>query len=245
MSGHTFSLENHTILVTGASSGIGRAAAIVCAKMGASLVLTGRNKERLDETLAMLENSGHSAIAADLTNAEELEKLVDACPNLNGLVCAAGIAELAPFKMLSQNHIDRVMNINFLAPIQLTQLLLKNRKILPSASLVYVTAVAEHVCPLGSSIYSASKSALTAVVKTLALELARNGIRVNSLSPGYVKTEMLEKLPSVEQYFSLVPLKEIEAGDIANGIVYLLSPASRWVTRSTLVIDGGLTIPLR
>ena len=98
---------------------------------------------------------------------------------------------------------------------------------------------------MGSSIYSASKSALTAVVKTLALELARNNIRANCISPGYVKTEMLEKLPSAEQYFSLAPLKDIEATDIANGIVYLLSPAARWVTRSTLVIDGGITIPIR
>ena len=245
MSEHTFSLENRNILVTGASSGIGRATAILCAQMGAKLILTGRNKERLDETLSMLDSPGHDAYPADLTNPEELKQLVKYCPDLTGVVFSAGMAELAPFKMLSENHIDRVMSINFFAPVNLTQLLLKNKKILPSASLVYITAVAEHVCPMGSSIYSASKSALTAVVKTLALELARNNIRANCISPGYVKTEMLEKLPSAEQYFSLAPLKDIEATDIANGIVYLLSPAARWVTRSTLVIDGGITIPIR
>jgi NAD(P)-dependent dehydrogenase (short-subunit alcohol dehydrogenase family) len=245
MSEHSFSLENKIILITGASSGIGRASAVACAKMGASLVLTGRNLQRLNETLAMLDSDGHSIIVADLTNSEELTQLVQNTPQLNGVVFAAGIAELVPFKMISPEHINRVMGVNFLVPIQLTQALLRSKKISASASLVYLTAVAEHICPLGSSIYSASKSALTAVVKTLGLELARNKIRANCVSPGYVKTEMLEKLPCVEQYFSLVPLGIILAEDVANGVVYLLSSASRWATRTTLVIDGGLTIPVR
>ena len=143
---------------------------------------------------------------------------------------------------------NRLMLLNFSSAVTLSTNLHKNKKFTKSSSLVFVTAGAEYISPVGSAVYSASKAAITAYVRSISLELAKLKIRANCVSPGYVNTPMLEKLSattSIAEYLKLVPLGVIEPEEVASCIVYLLSSASRWVTRSTLVVDGGLTIPVR
>ncbi len=243
-----FSLAGKTVLVTGASSGIGQATALLCAAMGAAVWLTGRDPARLQATLDSLPGAGHGLYAADLTDEAARNTLVDCLPALDGCVFSAGVAELVPVRLVSEKHIDHVMRTNFTVPVMLTQRLLARKRLQAGASLVYVTAMAERITPVATAVYSASKAALTAFVRTVALEHARRGIRANCVSPGYVDTPMLTRLQTtaaMQDKMDLTPLGSIASADVANGIVYLLAPASRWVTRSSLVIDGGLSLPTR
>lgn len=248
MSESAFSLAGRHILITGASSGIGRATAVLCAELGATLTLTGRATERLEETRQQLQGNGHTILAGDLTDAEFRQQLVDNLNPLDGASFNAGIAELVPVRMVSEKHIDQIFSINYHAPMLLTQRLLAKKKINAGGSLVYVTARAEHIAPLATAIYSGAKAALTASVRTIALEHAKQGIRANCVSPGYVETPMLEKLQGVaalKDKIDLAPLGTISAEEVAHSVGYLLSPAARWVTRSTLVVDSGLSLHVR
>jgi NAD(P)-dependent dehydrogenase (short-subunit alcohol dehydrogenase family) len=243
-----FSLEGRHILVTGASSGIGEAAARLCAQMGARVVACGRNEERLQKVVSGLAGEGHQAVIGDLTDPAARQAVVDAVPALDGCVFSAGAAALAPMRMVSQRHLDAIFAVNYDAPVLLTQALLAKRKIAQAASLVYVTAIAEHVAPNATGVYSGAKAALTATVRTIAVEQARQGIRANCISPGYVATPMLEGLQGVmntQDKMELAPLGVIEPDEIAAGIAWLLAPASRWVSRTSLVIDAGLTLHVR
>lgn len=243
-----FRLDGKTVLVTGASSGIGRAAAALCAELGATLWLTGRDERRLAETCGLLSGSGHNALAGDLNDPGFRQMLVDQTLPLDGVVFSAGVAELVPMRMVSEKHIEQIFSINYNAPVLLSQRLLAKKKVNAGASLVYVTARAEHITPLATGVYSAAKAALSASVRTLALEHAKQGIRANCVSPGYVDTPMLDKLQSVSSIQSkvdLAPLGIMSAEDIAQSIGYLLLPASRWITRTTLIIDGGLSLHVR
>lgn len=248
MSDDPFSLLGKTVLVTGASSGIGRAAALLCAQMGATVLLTGRNTENLERAHADLPGAGHTSFVADLTHEAARNALVDIAPPLDACVFSAGAAELAPVRMITERHLRSIFSVNYDAPVLLTQRLLSKKKIAAGASLVYVTAVAEHIAPVATGAYSAAKAALTATVRTIALEHAKQGIRANCVSPGYVATPMLDKMraiSAIDDKVALVPLGLIDAEDIAQSVVYLLLSASRWVTRSTLVVDGGLSLHVR
>lgn len=240
-----FGLEGKRVLVTGASSGIGAATARLCANLGAQVFACGRDTSRLDEVMGSLAGSGHQAIRGDLTDMAARQALVDSVTSLDGCVFSAGVATLAPMRMVSSRHLDALFAVNYDAPILLTQALLAKRKIAPKASLVYVTAIAEHTAPFATGIYSGSKGALTATVRTLATEVAKQGIRANCVSPGYVATPMMEGLQNVmnsDDKMQLAPLGTIDAHDIAAGIAWLLVPASRWVSRTSLTIDAGLTL---
>jgi NAD(P)-dependent dehydrogenase (short-subunit alcohol dehydrogenase family) len=248
VSASPFSLAGRAILVTGASSGIGEATARLCAQMGARVLACGRNTERLEQVVGALAGEGHQAIAGDLTDPLARQAVVDAVPALDGCVFSAGAAALAPMRMVSQRHLDSIFAVNYDAPVLLTQALLARRKLAQGASLVYVTAVAEHVAPNATGIYSGAKAALTATVRTIAVEQARQGIRANCVSPGYVATPMLDGLQGVmspQDKAALAPLGIIEPGDVAASIAWLLAPASRWVSRTSLVIDSGLTLHVR
>lgn len=243
-----FSLAGRRILVTGASSGIGEAAARLCAQVGAQVFACGRNAERLDKVVAGLAGEGHQSFIADLTDPAARQSLVEALPPLDGAVFSAGAAALAPARMLSQRHLDAMFSLNYDAPVLLTQALLAKRKVAQHASLVYVTSIAQHVTPNATAAYAGAKAALTASVRIIALEGAKHGIRANCVSPGYVATPMLDGLQDVmnpEQLAATAPLGMIEPAEIAAGIVYLLAPASRWVSRTTLLIDSGQTLHVR
>ena len=246
-----FVLTGRTILVTGASSGIGKAVAILCASLGAKLVINGRSEERLQavfEQISPLNSNDHQIIVGDLTEPEVREKLIEAAPVYDGLAYCAGSAVLAPVRMASEKHLQQMLAVNYLAPASLTQRLLYKKKLNAGASLVYVTALASRACPSASAAYAASKAALESYIRTLALEHGKQNIRATYVAPGYVDTPMLESLGTMidmDKQSELTPMGKIESTDIAPGVAYLLSPASRWVTRSILTIDGGLSIAMR
>lgn len=178
-----FSLEGKTILVTGASSGIGRSCAQMISAMGGRLILTARNESRLQETLTQLPGEGHSISPLDLLDNPAIEPWVEQLTAVDGVVHAAGVAKVVPFRMTTESHVDELMQVNFKAPVLLTQAMLRMKKIRPNASLVFITAVADHIAPAGTAVYAASKAALNAAVRSLALETAKHKIRANSVSP--------------------------------------------------------------
>ena len=243
-----FSLKNKTVLVTGASSGIGKAIAIECSKMGAKVVVTGRNEQRLQETYGQLEGTHPAYIVADLSKKEDIETLAKQIDSLNGLVNCAGLTIPKPFKFLQEEDIQEVMTINFNAPLLLTQLLVKKKKLQKAASIVFISSISGiKVSYIGNSIYSASKGAINGFCKGLALELAPQQIRVNTVIPGMVETNIVsggevtqEQMEADKQKY---PLKRYgKPEEVAYAVVYLLSDASSWVTGSNLLIDGGYTL---
>ena len=249
MMNNPFSLEGKTILVTGASSGIGRSTAIECSKAGAKVVLTARNEERLKDTLSMLKGEGHCYIVADLANEEQMDRLVAEIPIIDGLVNNAGfnVMQLVPF--IKDEDLIKVMRLNLEAPILLTHKVVKKKKIAKESSIVFTSSIAgKGVCSAGNSLYSASKGGLTAFMKNAALELASKKIRCNAVLPGMVETPLKEGKSNIteEQWEinrQLYPLKRFgNPEDVAYAIIYLLSDASAWMTGSELVIDGGRSL---
>lgn len=249
MKHNPFSLEGKTVLVTGASSGIGAATAIECSKIGAQVLITARNKDRLEDTFSKMEGSGHKMTLADLSHQEELEALVNECPKLSGVVLCAGIGYTLPFTFCSRQKMDEVFNINFFAPVELLRLLVKKKKLEQESSVVFVSSVGGvNVFNVGNSIYGAAKGALNTMMKQTALELAQKRIRVNSVNPGMVKTKLIHEGMSITEEQLIEDEKRYPLGrygepdDIAMGIVYLLSDASCWMTGQSLVLDGGLSL---
>lgn len=239
-----FTLYGKQILVTGASSGIGKGIAIACAKMGASVIITGRNIERLNETLNLLGEGNHKIIKADLTKEEDINHLVDELPKLDGIVQCAGVGSRVACKDVNQETIDSTMNANFEAPVLLQALILKKKKINKSASIVYIASIAAWSPSAGNAIYSASKGAIISYAKCLAQELAPRLIRVNCICPAMVWTDLVlqgsvtkEDLLEDEKRY---PLKRYGTPeDIAYLAIYMLSDASSWMTGSCVDITGG------
>jgi len=243
-----FSLESKTILVTGASSGIGRAIAVECSKIGAVVVITARNEERLKETLSQMEGIGHSIVVADLSNNDERKRLVNLAPLIDGLVNCAGIVKTLPFQFVNTEELANIMNINFSAPTLLSAELVKRKKFSKNSSIVFISSISGVVCVGGgNSMYSASKGAINGVMKNMALDLATKGIRVNSVNPGMVETHIYDAgtiaTEQLEEDKGRYPLKRYgKPEEIAYPVIYLLSDASRWVTGSSIVVDGGYTL---
>lgn len=243
-----FSLEGKTILVTGASSGIGQETAIQCSKMGAIVVITARNEERLKETFDSLEGDEHIQFFAELTNQSQVENLVSQLPTLHGVVLCAGKGMTLPFPFCTREKYDDIFNVNFFAPIELLRLLVKKKKLAQDSSVVFVSSIGGvESFSLGNGVYGASKAALNSTMRFCAKELATKKIRVNCVNPGMVNTKLIQGgIISDEQHkldMERYPLKRYgEPEDIAYGIIYLLSNASSWVTGHSLIIDGGVTI---
>ncbi len=243
-----FSLENKTILITGASSGIGKATALECARMGAKVIITGRNEGRLNETFSALEGSGHRIIVATLENEEGIDLLVAGLPELNGIVNAAGMLKIVPFQFINRDAINEIFNLNFFSPVLLSQKIIKSKKLVKQSSVVFVSSIdGTHTTHIGNSIYSSTKGALCSIVRSMALELASKKIRVNSVLPGMIQTPMInfENLSEEQKQseLKLYPLKRFgEPVEVAHSIIYLLSDASSWVTGTGMVIDGGYTL---
>lgn len=240
-----FSLESKIVFITGASSGIGRGIAVLCAKMGAKLIINGRNVVKLQETLKLLEGEGHRIVAGDLTLTEERNKVVEALPQVDGVVHCAGIGQRILCKSISEEDIDTIMAVNFKAPVMLQSALLKEKRINKSASIVFITSIASESPSYGNALYSASKGALISYANCLEIELAPLKIRVNCVSPAMVMTDLVfkggvteEQLKEDEQKY---PLKRYgQPEDIAGLVVYLLSNASVWMTGSEVKITGGV-----
>lgn len=239
-----FSLQGKRILVTGASSGIGRGVALACSRMGASVIATGRNLQRLEETVSEMSGEDNLYIKADLTEGESVSEMVDKLPMVDGIVHCAGIGQRVLCKMLQSREIDEVMDINFKSPVLLQAEILKHKKINKGASVIFLASLAADSPSVGNAVYSASKAALISYSKCLSVELAPRGIRVNCISPAMVWTDLIlqggvdvETLKEDEKRY---PLKRYGTpDDIANLAVYLLSDASSWMTGSNVQITGG------
>ncbi|MBQ3709544.1 MAG: SDR family oxidoreductase [Bacteroidales bacterium] len=243
-----FSLESKTILVTGASSGIGKATAFLCAEMGAKVVAVGRNEWRLEDTLAALPGDGHVRVVLDLTDETAVDAAVSSLPLLDGIANCAGIADMNPFQFVDRQEIDKVFLTNFLSPVMLVNKLLKARKLQKGSSIVFVSSVdGPKVVHAGNSVYSASKSALTGMARNMAIDLVGKKIRVNCVLPGTTDTDMIRTANVTEEMLQetakALPMKRFARPDeIANAIAFLLSDASSYMTGTELVVDGGSSI---
>ena len=245
---NAFSLFDKRIIVTGASSGIGAAVAVLCSQLGARLVISGRDSARLKATHDALAGSDHVMVVGDITCCETLDILSQSAPAFDGFVSCAGAATLVPMRMAAEKYLQQMLAINYLAPIGLVQRLLYKRKLQQGASLVFITALSARAAPQAAGAYSASKAALEAASRTVGLEHAKQRIRSNCIAPGYVDTPLLQRLGSstdMSNKISLTPLGAILPEHIAPAAAWLLSPASRWITRTTLTLDGGLSLPIR
>lgn len=244
MTSNPFSLEGKIILVTGASSGIGRGVAIACSRMGATIILNGRNEIKLRDTLSHLSGNNHVILAADLTDNDSVMEITAEMPKLDGIVHCAGIGQRVLCKQLDSKNVDAVMNVNFKGPVLLQQALLAGKKINKGASIVFIASIATWSPSIGNAIYSASKGAIVSYANCLSLELAPRQIRVNCISPAMVWTDLIYQggvdeiqLKEDEQKY---PLKRYGTPeDIANLAVFMLSDASSWMTGSNVKISGG------
>lgn len=248
-----FSLEGKTIVVTGASSGIGQQVAISCSKMGAKVTLIGRNTERLNETLSQMEGDGHFSFSYDLTDYEHQKELVasivDKMGPIHGLVNCAGISTVLPFKMMKPDKVDEYFKTNVYATIELTRQVLNAKNVSKEgASVIFFASVMGCVGEMAKSLYSFTKGALISGSRSLAIEYAPKKIRINVVSPGVVETSINKNQPYLAdpdkraQTEAMHPLGIGKTEDIANACIYLLSDASHWVTGQNLIVDGGYTI---
>jgi NAD(P)-dependent dehydrogenase (short-subunit alcohol dehydrogenase family) len=251
MAHHPMDLTGCTVLLTGASSGIGRDTAILLSELNARLVLGARNRERLEQTLQSLNGTGHRIEDFDLASVDEIptwiKKIAADSGPLHGLVHCAGIHSAHPLRILSAEKLEHVMRINVSSALMLAKGFRQKGCFVPGGSIVLLSSVAGLVGEPGVSAYAASKAAIAGLTRSLAMELAGQNIRVNCVAPGFVQTEMTDRLReslSPEQFSAVEALHPLGLGtprDVAHGIAFLLAATGRWITGSTLVIDGGYT----
>ncbi|MBF6608595.1 MAG: SDR family oxidoreductase [Flavobacterium sp.] len=250
---NAFQLTGKNIVITGASSGIGRQCAITCGSMGARVLLIGRNKDKLAETLEMMNKSAaHQICATDLTDfeatADVLKDLNTTFGKIHGIVHCAGISTALPLRSITPAKLEQYFLTNVHAGIQLSKNLTKPAFLTEEgASIIFLTSVMGVVGEVGKTIYSLTKGALVAGSKSMALELAPKKVRVNCISPGVVVTPMSSNAvysqdeEALERVTSYHPLGLGKPEDIANTAVFLLSDASRWITGTNIIVDGGYT----
>ncbi len=243
-----FSLDSKTILVTGASSGIGRQIAIDCSKMGATVIITGRNAERLKDTYDNLSGENHSLIVSDLSNIEGINLLLSSISVLDGVALCAGRGFSCPVQFSTSEKMQSVFEINFFSTAEILRLLYKSKKLKKNSSAVIIDSVGgiTRFSP-GGSIYGVTKAALNSFMKFCAREFGQRKVRVNCICPGMVETPLIHRGKITEEQLKAdmarYPLGRYgEPTDISNGAIYLLSDASSWVTGTSLFIDGGVSI---
>lgn len=245
-----FSLSEKTIIVTGASSGIGRQCAISCSNSGARVVLMGRDQERLNGTLELMKNGEHIISRVDLLDFDEIEhaivKIIANTGKLNGLINCAGVSTTLPFSQSKPEKMESFFRTNVIGPMNLTRLILKKDNFSDKGgSIIFISSVMGSAGETGKHLYSMTKGAIDAGVRSLAVEFASKKIRINSISPGVVITPMSQNAvysrdeDSLNKVKALHPLGLGYPEDVANSCIYLLSDASKWVTGSNLIIDGG------
>jgi NAD(P)-dependent dehydrogenase (short-subunit alcohol dehydrogenase family) len=237
-----FRLDGKHILVTGASSGIGRAAARAITLAGGSVIASGRNADRLAETAAQfVRPADHVTVVADLTDDSDVGRLADTTGTIDGVVHAAGVKAPVPLRVATRKFIEERFNTNYVATALLTQRLLAKNRIANGGSILFMSSISAHTGTHGMAIYSATKAALIATAKCLALEVAKRSIRVNCVSPGVVRSPLWADadpnwLEAMEKRY---PLGLGTPEDVANASVFFLSDASRWITGQTLIMDGA------
>jgi NAD(P)-dependent dehydrogenase (short-subunit alcohol dehydrogenase family) len=242
-----FTLNAKTILVTGASSGIGKQVAISCSNMGAKVCITGRDKNRLNDTFKLLQGTGHWQAVCDLTVEEQRNNFIESLPALDGFAHCAGIITPVPIKFIEIKHIKQTMEVNFDSAVLMVSRLLKTKKLNKNCSLVFFSSISAHFPHNGGSLYSASKAAIEAYSRNLAREMKGMGLRSNCVVPAMVDTPMYEQAvanmnETAAEYSARYPLGIGKPEDVANATIFLLSRASRWITGTSLSLDGGYTL---
>lgn len=245
-----FSLKNKNILITGASSGIGRQCAISCSQMGANVVIVARSEERLKETYEQLENGNHIYFAQDITEYDKVESVINEAVSrvgkLHGFIHSAGMEITLSLKMMKPQYYAQLFSINVIAGFEIARII-SNKKYLDKggASFVFISSVRGFLGEPGATGYCSSKGALISGVKAMALELVNKNIRVNCVSPAIVETDMTKKLfenipeEAKAKIKNMHPMGFGKPEDVANACIFLLSDAARWITGSNLVVDGG------
>jgi NAD(P)-dependent dehydrogenase (short-subunit alcohol dehydrogenase family) len=243
---NAFDLKGKTVLVTGASSGLGKQTAITSSEYGATVIITGRHEGRLEETYRLLHGEGHLKFLADLTIQADIDRLVAALPMLDGLVHSTGISELSPAQFITEETISRTFRISFEASVLLTAGILRKKKLAKgNSSIVFISSISTRYPFVGGAMYISAKAALEAYARVLALELAPRGTRVNCIAPAFVRTPMLTE---TAENFSQEAVDKIEQRqlmglgdpvDVANTIVFYLADASKWVSATNLILGGG------
>ncbi|MCR4768700.1 MAG: SDR family oxidoreductase [Bacteroidaceae bacterium] len=240
------SLQGKHILVTGASSGMGKVFAQMAAAQGARVSLLARNEERLKVTLESLEGEGHDFCTCDLTEDDQLTDIVNKIDQLDGIVLCAGINDFVPVKFIKQEKISKMFQTNYFSQLILVQKLLKKKLINKGASIVFISSISSMLGVQGTLLYASSKGAINSAVRVLASELANQRIRVNAICPGIVKTEMLSGTNVDEDVFTkqeaLYPLGLGTPKDVGGAVLFHLSDASRWLTGQCMIMDGGFTL---
>ena len=239
-------LEGKHILVTGASSGMGRVFCQMIAKEGATISLIARNEERLKETLSKMDGEGHDYYVCDLTDEEQLKATIAQLKAVDGVVFCAGINDYVPLKFVKQEKLERIFQTNFYSQVILTQMLVKKKLINKNSSLVYISSLSSVLGVAGTLLYASSKAALNSAVRVIASELAPQGIRANAICPGIVRTEMLSGTNIDENTFikqeADYPLGLGTPEDVGYAVLFHLSDGSRWLTGNCMVIDGGYSL---
>ena len=246
-------LTGKIILITGASSGIGKAISQKASTCGAGIVLLGRNQVRLEETFNSLTGDGHCYFPVDITNFDLLgitiKKAVEKLGPINGFVHSAGIEKTLPFSLSKPLLFKEIFEVNVFAGFEAARIISQNKTVSSDgASFVFLSSVMGRLGALGKSAYCASKSALLAGVKAMALELANKKIRCNCVLPGIVETEMVNKLFDTlteEAKTNIISQHILGIGkpeDVANLVVFLLSDEAKWITGAEYIIDGGYSI---
>lgn len=243
-----FSLSGKTILITGASSGIGLASARLAALAGASVVITGRDVDRLNavyQSLELQSNAVAFRYVADLTREEEMDRLIGELPAIQGIVHCAGIVGPLPVKFVTHADIDRMFSINYTVPVTLTSKILRKRKLTEGGSVLFMSSIATRNPYFGGALYSGSKAALEAYSRTLALEMTGKRIRSNFIQAGLVDTPMIVspsegnmKDEALDRYLKRYPLGIGRPSDVAHAVIYFMADASRWVTGTSLIMGG-------
>lgn len=242
-----YNFDNKTILVLGASSGIGLQTAIMLSELGANIVLSGRNEEKLQLVIKQLAKGSHISISADLTNEEHIASMIEKMPNLDGVVMSAGIIKAFPIKFIGEKQALEVLQTNYIGPITLIGKLFRSKKIKDQASLVFMSSISSQFPHKGGALYAGSKAAINAYSKTIALEYANKKIRSNVISAAMVKTPLFDEAEKaitkelMDKHETYYPLGFGEPEDIANAIIFLLGNTSKWITGTEIVMDGGLT----
>jgi NAD(P)-dependent dehydrogenase (short-subunit alcohol dehydrogenase family) len=240
------SLQGKHVLVTGASSGMGKVFAQMIAGQGARVSLLARNEERLEQTRNLLEGEGHNVVCCDLTDEEQLRQAAETMQPLDGIVFCAGINEFVPVRFVKQEKIDRMFQTNYFSQLLLLQMLLKKKLVNKGASIVFISSVSSLMGVQGTLLYASSKGAINSAVRVLAAELAVLQMRVNAICPGIVRTEMLSATNIDEETFTKqaaqYPLGLGTPEDVGHAVLFHLSEASRWLTGQCIVMDGGYSL---
>lgn len=252
MNYNPFSLEGKTILVTGASSGIGKATAIECSRLGASVIVTARNEERLSAVLFSLDTSygqTHQMVVADITTQDGLDKLIDALPAIDGVSDNAGASNgNKPIKFIKDEELAEILNANTVAHVNLAKALFKKKQLNKNGSYVFTASIGGNTSHVtGQSVYGMSKSAINAFMQYCAVEFSSRGVRCNSVCPGMIKTPLINVDTLTDEDMAKDADKYLlkrygEPEEVAHVHAFLLSDASSYVTGTSIIVDGGYTV---